>query len=135
MSDDNVKKIVVSDLFVDIYTNFNVCSQVERMKTLSKKELYLLILVVLDKNTDETLENDPVIQHNLLPFEEYSDDIYNLSDDKDVVTELAELVEETGQYVKTTNIVDSNGNQLREPLNKAEVRDAKINIIEEDNNK
>ena len=70
----NDKKIVVSDLFVDIYTNFNVCSQVEKMNTLTKKELYLLIILALDKHDD----NDPVVLHNFLTFESIGDDIFEL---------------------------------------------------------
>jgi len=127
----NNKKIVVSDLFVDIYTNFNVCSQVERMKTLTKKELYLLILLALDKHDD----NDPVVLHNFLPFESIGDDIFEIQEDKGVVNDdLTQLIDETGdKYISTKNVIDSKGNQLPEPLSKVEVRDAKINIINGDN--
>lgn len=127
----NDKKIVVSDLFVDIYTNFNVCSQVEKMKTLTKKELYLLIILALDKQDD----NDPVVLHNFLPFESIGDDIFEIQEDKGVVNDdLKQLIEETGdKYITTKNVIDSKGNQLPEPLSKVEVRDAKINIINGDN--
>ena len=128
---DNQKKIVVSDLFVDIYTNFNVFSQVEKMKTLTKKELYLLIILALDKQDD----NDPVVLHNFLPFESIGDDIFEIQEDKGVVNDdLKQLIEETGdKYITTKNVIDSKGNQLPEPLSKVEVRDAKINIINGDN--
>ena len=127
----NDKKIVVSDLFVDIYTNFNVCSQVERMKTLTKKELYLLIILALDKQDD----NDPVVLHNFLAFEDIGDDIFEIQEDKGFVNDdLKQLIEETGdKYITTKNVIDSKGNQLPEPLSKVEVRDAKINIINGDN--
>jgi hypothetical protein len=127
----NDKKIVVSDLFVDIYTNFNVCSQVEKMKTLTKKELYLLIILALDKQDD----NDPVVLHNFLPFESIGDDIFEIQEDKGFVNDdLKQLIEETGdKYITTKNVIDSKGNQLPEPLSKVEVRDAKINIINGDN--
>lgn len=125
------KKIVVSDLFVDIYTNFNVCSQVEKMNTLTKKELYLLILLALDKHSDD----DPVVLHNFLPFESIGDDLFELQEDKGVVNDdLKQLIEETGdKYISTKNVIDSKGNELPEPLSKVEVRDAKINIINSDN--
>ena len=125
------KKIVVSDLFVDIYTNFNVCSQVEKMNTLTKKELYLLILLALDKHSDD----DPVVLHNFLPFESIGDDLFELQEDKGVVNDdLKLLIEETGdKYISTKNVIDSKGNDLPEPLSKVEVRDAKINIINGDN--
>jgi hypothetical protein len=127
----NDKKIVVSDLFVDIYTNFNVCSQVEKMNTLPRKELYLLILLALDKQDD----NDPVVLHNFLPFESIGDDIFEIQEDKGVVNDdLKLLIDETGdKYISTKNIIDSKGNSLPEPLSKVEVRDAKINIINGDN--
>jgi len=126
----NDKKIVVSDLFVDIYTNFNVCSQVEKMNTLSRKELYLLILLALDKHDD----NDPVVLHNFLPFESIGDDIFEIQEDKGVVNDdLKQLIEETDdKYISTKNVIDSKGKALPEPLSKVEVRDAKINIINGD---
>lgn len=127
----NDKKIVVSDLFVDIYTKFNVCSQVEKMKTLTKKELYLLIILALDKQDDD----DPVVLHNFLPFESIGDDIFNIQEDKDIDNDdLKQLIEESGdKYISTKNVIDSKGNSLPEPLSKVEVRDAKINIINGDN--
>ena len=126
----NDKKIVVSDLFVDIYTNFNVCSQVEKMNTLTKKELYLLIILALDKHDD----NDPVVLHNFLTFESIGDDIFDLQEDKEIVNgDLKLLIEETGdKYISTKNVIDSKGKALPEPLSKVEVRDAKINIINGD---
>lgn len=120
------KKITVSDLFVEIYTNLNVCSQLENMEKLTKKELYLLIIIALDKHHDE----DPVVLHNLLPWKDTALEIFNIQDDKETdIPELKELVEETGdKYIDVTLLVDSNGDPLREPLTKEEVRDAKINI-------
>lgn len=120
------KTLQVSDLFVEIYTNLNVCSQLENMKNLSKKELYLLLILALDKHNDE----DPVVLHNLLPWKDTALEIFNLQDDKETdIIELKELVEETGdKYIDVTILVDSKGNKLKEPLSKEEVRDAKINI-------
>ena len=120
------KTLQVSDLFVEIYTNLNVCSQLENMKKLSKKELYLLLILALDKHNDE----DPVVLHNLLPWKDTALEIFNLQDDKETdIIELKELVEETGdKYIDVTILVDSKGNKLKEPLSKEEVRDAKINI-------
>jgi len=120
------KTLQVSDLFVEIYTKLNVCSQLENMKNLSKKELYLLLILALDKHNDE----DPVVLHNLLPWKDTALEIFNLQDDKETdIIELKELVEETGdKYIDVTILVDSKGNKLKEPLSKEEVRDAKINI-------
>ncbi len=119
------KKLQVSDLFVEIYTNLNVCSQLENMEKLSKKELYLLLILSLDKHN----EDDPVVLYNLLPWKDTVIEIFNLQDDKETDIELKELVEETGdKYIDVTILVDSKGNKLKEPLSKEEVRDAKINI-------
>lgn len=63
---EEVKNVTVSDLFVKIYENFNVVDQVENMNNLSEEELYLLLVYVLDRHSDE----DPVVVHNLQPFKE-----------------------------------------------------------------
>jgi hypothetical protein len=120
------KTLKVSDLFVEIYTNLNVCSQIENMKKLSKKELYLLLILALDKHS----EDDPVVLHNLFPCKDTALEIFNIQDDKETdIIELIELVEETGdKYIDVTILVDSKGNKLKDPLSKEEVRDAKINI-------
>ena len=120
------KTLKVSDLFVEIYTNLNVCAQLENMKNLSKKELYLLLILALDKHS----EDDPVVLHNLFPWKDTALEIFNIQDDKETdIIELIELVEETGdKYIDSAIIVDSKGNKLKEPLSKEEVRDAKINI-------
>ena len=125
------KTLKVSDIFVEIYTNLNVCSQIENMKKLSKKELYLLLIVALDKHNDD----DPVVLHNLFPWKDTALEIFNIQDDKETdIIELNELVEETGdKYIDTTIIVDSKGNKLKEPLSKEEVRDIKINITIKNN--
>lgn len=125
--EDNKPKVVVSDLFTDIYKNFNVVDQVDSMKKLSKKELYLLLTVCIDKHSDD----DPVVIHNLLPFKEDAMKIYEVQNDEETTDEvLLQLIKETGdKYIETDNIVDIEGNLLPNPLNKQEVRDAKINII------
>lgn len=120
-------KLTVSDEFVSIYKNFNVLDQIDNMKKLSSKELYLLLTFCLDKHSDE----DPVVTHNLLPFREECLMIFDIQDDKEVDNDIIrELVNITGdKYIDTDVIVDTNGSELPEPLTKEEVRDAKINII------
>jgi hypothetical protein len=128
--EEKVKNITVSNEFVDIYKNFNVVSQVDNMKKLSKRELYLLLTVCLDKFSDE----DPVINYNFQPFKEEVMEIFDVQDDKDPISQyLIELIEESGdKYIETDNIVDDKGEKLPDPLTKEEVRDAKINIINQD---
>jgi hypothetical protein len=123
-------QIHVSNEFVDIFSNFNVVTQVEKMKQLTKRELYLLLTVCLDKFSDE----DPVVKHNLLPFKEEIMNIFDVQDDKDATDPiLIDLITESGdKYIETDYIVYNDDQKLPEPLTKEQVRDAKINIINED---
>ena len=123
-------QIHVSNEFVDIFSNFNVVTQVEKMKKLTKRELYLLLTVCLDKFSDE----DPVVIHNFQPFKDEVMEIYDIQDDKETTNEfLLALIEETGdKYIETDDVVDSEGNKLREPYTKQEVREAKIDILNDE---
>jgi len=127
---EETKQLKVSNEFVDIFKNFNVVNKVEEMKLLSKKELYLLLTVCLDKHDDE----QPTVVYNFQPFREQVMDLFEIQDDKETLNPvLEELIKESGdKYIETDNIVDVDGNKLPEPLTKEEVRDAKINIINDD---
>jgi len=129
-TDQSNKNIHVSNEFVDIFSNFNVVTQVEKIKQLTKRELYLLLTVCLDKFSDE----DPVVKHNLLPFKEEIMNIFDVQDDKEATDPiLIDLITESGdKYIETDHIVYNDDQKLPEPLNKEEVRDAKINIINKD---
>jgi hypothetical protein len=115
-----IKKVVVSELFMDCYKHFNVYSQVERMNELSQRELYLLLILCLDKHDDE----NTVVRHNFLPFEKQIMEIFDVQDDKEVTNEvLLELVKETGDtYIETEYIVDSADNKVAEVYTKEQVR-------------
>ena len=128
--EEKEKNITISNEFVDIYKNFNVVSQVDNMNKLSKRELYLLLTVCIDKFSDD----DPVIKYNFQPFRTEVMEIFDVQDDKDPISQyLIELIEESGdKYIETDNIVDDKGDKLPDPLTKEEVRDAKINIINQD---
>jgi Fe-S-cluster formation regulator IscX/YfhJ len=130
MSTEKEKQIVVSDLFKETYLNFNVSSQIENMKNLDKRELYLFLTYALDKHSDE----DPVVLHNFQPFKDEVMEIYDIQDDKETTNEiLLVLIEETGdKYIETDNVLDSEGNKLREPYTKQEVREAKIDILNDE---
>lgn len=125
-------KLSISEDFINIYRNINVTEQIDKMKKLSRKELLLLLLLCLDKHS----EDDVVVTNNLLPFEKECDLLFDLQDDKEVddedIKELSKLTED--KYIDTDVLVDINGNKLPEPLTKQEVRDAKINIINENDN-
>lgn len=130
MSTEKENKIAVSDLFKEIYLNFNVSRQIENMKSLDKRELYLLLTYALDKHSDE----DPVVVNNFQPFKDEVMEIYDIQDDKETTSDiLLALIEETGdKYIETDNIVDSEGEKLRNPYSKEEARDAKIDIINDE---
>lgn len=127
---EETKQLKVSNEFVDIFKNFNVVNKVEEMKALSKKELYLLLTLCLDKHDDE----NPTVVYNFQPFREQVMEIFEIQDDQETLnTVLQELIEESGdKYIETDNIVDIDGDKLPEPLTKEEVRDVKINIINSD---
>lgn len=129
-TDKSNKNINVSNEFVDIFKNFNVINKVEEMKALSKKELYLLLTLCLDKHDD----GQPTVVYNFQPFREQVMELFEIQDDKETFNPvLQELIKESGdKYIETDNIVDVDGNKLPEPLTKEEVRDAKINIINSD---
>lgn len=119
-------ELKVSKDFLNIYSNFNVVTQVEEMKKLTKRELYLLLTVCLDKFSDE----DPVVKHNFLPFREEVMAIFDVQDEKDAVDPvLIDLIKESGDRYIETDYITCDGKNLPEPLTKEEVRDAKINII------
>lgn len=121
------KKIAVSDEFIDIYKNFNVSSQIDKMKSLSKRELYLLLVLCLDFHSDE----DPVCINNYKTFRDEIIEINDIQDDKETSNPiLKSLIEETGdKYIDIDNLVDILENKLPQPLEKGEVRDAKIHNI------
>lgn len=123
------KKIKVSDEFIELYRNFNVYEQSNKIKSLNKKDLYLLLTLCLDKHSDE----DPVVVNNFLPFREECMKIFDVQDDKGTDDlSLKELIEETGdEYIDTDTIVGSSGSKLPEPYTQQEARDIKIQKLEE----
>lgn len=126
MSEEKEKQIAVSDLFKEIYLNFNVSSQLENMKNLERRELYLFLTYALDKHSEE----DSVVRNNFQPFKDEVMEIYDIQDDKETNNEiLLALIEETGdKYIETDYLVDSEGEKLRNPYSKEEARDAKIDM-------
>lgn len=121
--------ITVTNEFIDIYQNFNVSSQVDKMKTLTNRELYLLLVLCLDHHSDE----DPVCVNNYKAFTKEISEILEVQDDKETTNQiLKDLIEETDdKYIDVDNLVDSSNNKLPDPLEKTEVRDAKIlNILD-----
>lgn len=123
------KKIVVSNEFIDIYRNMNVYNQVDKMNKLSKRELYLLLILSLDNHSDE----DPVVIGNYLKFEKEFMEILDIQDDKETDNEvLLSLIKETGNdYIDTTNLFSENSEQIPNIYTKEEVRDIKLQKLGE----
>lgn len=122
-----MSEIKVTNEFINIYRNFNVKDVSNEIKTLSQKELYLLLTLCLDKHSDD----NSTVLHNFQPFREQIMEIYDIQDDKETTNPLLEvLIDESGdKYIETDNIVDENGNKLPDPYTKLELRDIKINLI------
>jgi hypothetical protein len=124
--EDNTK-LIVSDDFVEIYRNFNVCDQIMKIIKLSERELYLLLVLCIDKHDNE----NPIVLHNYRPFKEKIKELYELQDNKETNNQvILDLIRETNDnHIDSDCIIDSYGNKLPEPFDKSEVRDKKIDII------
>lgn len=128
-------QIRVSNEFIDVYRNFNVSSQSDKMKNLIEKELYLLLLLCLDKHINDVDGSiiDPVVANNFSDYKDHIKEIFKIQDDqKSDINALNELIKESGnEHIDVDCITDMNGNKLPNPLTKDQVRDAKLdNIIE-----
>ena len=96
------KTIPVSDLFKEIYINFNVFALADKMQKLEKRELYLLLTLALDMHSDE----NTAVVNNFQPFKDEVMEIYELQDDKETNNQvLLDLIEETGdKYIETETV-------------------------------
>ncbi len=112
------KYITVSNRFVEIYKLFNVIKQVDQIKTLSRKELMLLIVLSLDSFS----EDNPVVIENLCEFKTEMELIYDLQQDKECVDiDLLSLVSESDEkYIDTSKVIDMAGDSLPSPLTEDE---------------
>lgn len=130
------KDITISDKFLDIYKNFNVCNQSENMKQLSRKELILLLVLA----TDSFDEDSVVVTENYKAFKTelqiVCDSLPDLSDEEVEIADpdILLLGKESGdKYIDTSKIVDRNGNKLPKPLSEEEAlikrREIGINTI------
>lgn len=117
----------VSDLFIDIYQNFNIINQVEKMKQLSRKELLLLLILA----TDSYNEDDSIVMKNFEEFGVELQIIYDCLPDLSAASmddfeisdiDMVELGKETGdKFIKVQNLVNSKGDKLPPPLSDEEV--------------
>jgi hypothetical protein len=120
-------KLIVSDEFLEIYRNFNVYDQTEQINKLSDRERFLLLILCVDKHDDE----NPIVLYNFKPFKEEIKEIYEVQDNKETTNQvLLDLIKETDhKHVESDYIRDKDGNKVPDPFDKNEVRDKKIDII------
>ena len=120
-------KLIVSNEFLEIYRNLNVYDQTEQINKLSDRDRYLLIILCLDKHDDE----NPIVLYNFKPFKEEIKEIYVIQDNKETTNQvLLDLIKETDhKHIESDYIRDTAGNVVPDPLDKNEVRDKKIDII------
>lgn len=124
-------KVTVSKKFVEVFKNFNVNDQIEEIKKLSKKEIYLLLAHCLDLHD----ENISTVKMNFQPFREEVMEIYDIQDDKETKnTILLEIISETNdKYIDTSNLICEDGTELPTPYTKEELREVKISLISGEN--
>jgi len=120
MENNNTEKIKVSDLFIETYQLFNVNSQVDNIKQLSRKEQLLLFTLAIDSYS----EDSSIVIENFRPFKSELDLIYSLQNDETVTdSDLLELSDDTGEkYIDTTNIITQLGESIPSPTTEEEAR-------------
>jgi len=115
------KKIEVSELFLDIFKLFNVSDQRVRMLQLERKELYYLLICVMDNHN----EDDPAVIGNFSDFELEINEILEFQESEKTENQfLLDLVKETEDSWISTMVVD-----LPTPYTREEVRDLKLGGI------
>ncbi len=120
-------KFIVSNEFLDIYKNFNVCDQIQQIKALSEKERYALLILCLDRHDYK----NPIVLYNYKPFINEIREVYKVQDDKETnIQALNDLINETNHnHIETDFIVDIYGKKIPDPFTINEVRNKKIDII------
>jgi hypothetical protein len=116
----------VSQLFVDIFQYFNVYDQRDRMKNLSKIELYLL----LDRCVDAHDEDDATVCQNFSPYMNEIKQLLEIQNGNETQdSDLKELIKLTNDpFLKSEKITES-GEYLPEIFTKVQVRELKLNKI------
>lgn len=127
---NETKKVIVSPQFVEVYKLFNVVSQVEKLESLHRRELLLMLILAVDTFS----EDNPIVIENITPFKSELELIYSLQQDSEVNDEdILKLSSDTGEkYIGTDNLVDVYGNSLPCPLTEQEAIELRrdINISE-----
>lgn len=116
--------ITVSELFLEIYRNFNVSNQIDKMKLITKEELYLLLDACIDRHD----EDDVTVQLNFSPFVEEIKEILKIHSGEDTDDKVLKNLQEISQAL-ICELKTQSGEDLPDPYTKEEVRDLKLNKI------
>lgn len=118
--------IRVSDEFISIYSKFNVISQINEIKKLSRKERLLLMALSVDSFS----EDNAIAIENYREFKEDLKLIFELQNDKKVEDkDLKDLSEMTGdKYIDTSKIRNSKNESLPDPLSDDEATNLRREI-------
>lgn len=117
-------KIKVSELFLDIYKNFNVSDQRDRLNLLSREELYILLETCIDRHDSD----DQTVLFNLSTSCEEMSELRNLHKDKEFTDQdLKDLQNKFSDLI--FEIETQSGEELPEPYTKDQVRELKLNKI------
>ncbi len=117
--------ITVSELFLEIYRNFNVSNQIDKMNLLTKEELYLLLDACIDRHD----EDDSTVQLNFSPFVEEIKEILKIHSGEDVDDKVLKNLQDKISQTLICELKTQSGEDLPDPYTKEEVRDLKLNKI------
>ena len=117
---------IANETFIEIYRNFNVSNQIDKIKTMSSKEKYVLLNLCIEVHNERDLQ----VIENLSPFVEEITSLKKLFEN-DASSEDPFLNELSMKYGSKLNIPieDIFGNELPEPYSREEVRELKLNKI------
>jgi len=111
----------VSKEFIECYQYFNVYDMSEKVKALSEKERYLLLICTIDNHSDE----DPIVLNNYNPFQKELKEIIQLHEGEEIDLEVFKLLEKDlgDKHIPISSI------KLPEIFTKEEAREIKLNNI------
>jgi len=120
------KFITVTEDFVEIFKLFNVTTQSEKLKKLSRRELMLMLILAIDSFWEE----NPAVIENFKSFKSEMELIFDLQQDKECTDEdLLALAKDTDEkYIDTSKIRDSKGEDLPSPVSEEEALQVRRDI-------
>lgn len=117
--------IKVSQKFIEIYRNFNVSDQREKMNEISKAELYLLLDSCIDNHDAE----DTTVQLNFSPFSSELIEILKIQSGDEVDNDVLKKLQKDTDDRLSSDRVSESGEKLPSIYTRDEVRDLKLNKI------